>query len=425
MVKRKRSSSVADSPPSLSPARSPGSTRRPVNSRSGWQSQLKLEGNQGNVGEDSVRLQGSLPRFGQRRGASDQSLDPATSEDDADGFSDVESLFSSTLRQTDGRPAIKAAACSPRGHLDSLLRITEHLLAQGEIDKAARAFGLILHLRPGGKPIDPRKHNLWALGAEILMREGETPRDWLTGLQSKSAAANDASSCLATSTRKRWPPRWGSAASIKKVKAYFESLIQQHPYDHKFPHSTSALDFQLAMMGCEMYNAHAQHISFLAGVVDNAGHRHKPESMMPDSYTETVDHSEDPPGAPATSSSAMHPDNTRLPSTNEANAHSRALATMRDILQRLDKLMQEPPYRKHNQFIRLRAMASLYISDLIVPLGKNSSSVNDFSQYKSELEQPEARQFLEELEKPGARLESVFQTIIQHDTDSKEPSHKP
>ncbi|UKZ73471.1 hypothetical protein TrVFT333_001118 [Trichoderma virens FT-333] len=60
-----------------------------------------------------------------------------------------------------------------KGHLDVLLRATEQFLAQGDIAKAAKAFGIVLQLRPRAQAIDIRLHHLWSIGSEILMRQRE------------------------------------------------------------------------------------------------------------------------------------------------------------------------------------------------------------------------------------------------------------
>lgn len=267
-------------------------------------------------------------------------------------------------------------ADEPGGHLDVLLRSIHQFLDQGAINKAARAYGLILQLRPRGRAIDVRHHNLWAIGAELLMREGEQPI---------VQHAHDAQEESGT------PKRWGSAANMNKVKAYLDTLIQQHPYDYRRPRDISAVDFWLAMLGCEVYNAHAEHVITLRRIEEQ-------DEWHDDA--EDVDDEDGPERA------AKRRDELRL----------QALQAMKDITRRMDGLMQDLPYSKSEHFLRLRAMASLYVADLLVPASELPNIQAQGSRAR-ELEQDRARGFLQKVVDNGGDLDFASQAILDPDIE--------
>ncbi|EQK98816.1 hypothetical protein G6O67_000339 [Ophiocordyceps sinensis] len=219
--------------------------------------------------------------------------------------------------------------------LDLLLQLDE-MLGRGNIVRAERTFWLLLQLRPKNKPMDVRQDGIWAAGAEILMRSGEE--------QVYSSIPRDGF-CI--------PATWGPSASIDRVKAYFEDLIHLYPYDSKFPDSTSAPDFQSAMLRCEIYKVHIEYTSGLARAEKEAGiwrRRH---------LAETLDEA-----APKREDEWQGEDHLRM----------QALHTMEDITRRMDIFIQLHPYRNNNDFLRLRETASLYAADLLKTASQITSS---------------------------------------------------
>ncbi|KAJ6444231.1 NADH-ubiquinone oxidoreductase 29.9 kDa subunit [Purpureocillium lavendulum] len=309
--------------------------------------------------------------------------------------------------------------------LDTMLRSIHQFLDRGDIARAARAYALVLQMRPGSRTMDVRQHDLWALGAEILMREGETPSatppDGQAGHRGgilgagvvKPEALDDdlpghrhSSSLPPPAGRQanaRIPRRWGSPANMPKVKAYFETLIQQHPYDHKFPRSVSALDFQQAMLGCEIYNVHAEHRAALARVEvdgeiseDQQSHSDVPEEDGNGAYARPE--RQDP--------------QSRLEARREA-IQLRALAGMEDITRRMDALMQQLPFRKSNHFLHLRATASLYMADLVVPGGQDAREQCEEAGAQRLRELRTATSALERLMENGGHLDSFARAILE------------
>ncbi|KAM0237198.1 hypothetical protein ACHAPO_004544 [Fusarium lateritium] len=309
-----------------------------------------------------------------------------------DGASAVE-VESDEDPETEGdeaaRPKSKKNTTRKRGgHFDVLLQSTHHFIDQGEMEKAARTYGLLLQLRPSGLPVDVRHHDLWAIGAEILMREGEGSAREREEDQEKSP----------TPTK-----RWGRAENMSKVRAYFDTLIQQHPYDYKTPNIVSAFDFWIAMFSCEIYNAHAEHTLALERFSSGTEEDYRRESFGHD----------DSFGSDDTESSEARlvrkKDELRL----------QALSAMQDITKRMDVLIQDMPYSRNQQYLRLRAMASLYIADLVVPIGPGSMLQTQQGQQARLMEQDRARKSLMRIVTYGGELDNAALRVLNPSDDSE------
>jgi hypothetical protein len=277
-------------------------------------------------------------------------------------------------------------------HFDILLQAVNRFLDQGDLSKAARAYGLILQLRPKGMPMDIRQHRLWSIGAEILMREGEKPASTTEG-----------------------PPkqRWGFAANMAKVRAYYDTLIQQHPYDYKRPNAVSALDFWLALFNCEVYNTHVEHELAISRL--DAG---ETLALPEDEQDEDVSQG---------SISLEQPDDNsghepRLRRSRD-KLRRQALTAMKDVTARMDSLMREPPYSKSHDYLRLRAMSSLYISDLIVPITEVGPLALEQAERAREMEQQTARMYLQKIADNGGELDHVARALLGSEDDNDEELH--
>ncbi|KAM0557941.1 hypothetical protein ACHAPJ_005105 [Fusarium lateritium] len=287
------------------------------------------------------------------------------------------------------RPKSKKTSSRKRGHFDVLLQSIHHFLDRGEIKKASRAYGLLLHLRPSGLPIDIRHHDLWAIGAEILMREGEKPSP-------EEAQQQDG-------IEKGPAKRWGRAANMNKVKAYFDTLIQQHPYDYRTPKIVSALDFWIALFSCEIYNTHTEHVLALDRLANEAEQGPRRESFgHDDSFgsddTETFE--------------------ARLVQKRD-ELRIQALSIMQDITKRMDVLLQDMPYSRNRHYLRLRAMASLYIADLVLPVGSASIFQTQEGQRVRQMEQDRARDSLEKIVTYGGELDEAALRVLNPSDDSE------
>ncbi|KAF9770407.1 hypothetical protein IL306_012061 [Fusarium sp. DS 682] len=293
------------------------------------------------------------------------------------------------------RPKSKKTTGRKRGgHFDVLLQSIHCFLDRGEINKASRAYGLILQLRPSGLPVDIRHHDLWAIGAEILMREGEEtlPQDEQPH-EDKPATMK----------------RWGRAANMNKVKAYFDTLIQQHPYDYKTPKIVSALDFWIALFSCEIYNTHTEHVLALHRLVHEID-----ESPRRDSYGHDESFASD-----ETDSFEAR----KLQKKDELRVQ--ALSIMKDITKRMDVLMQDMPYSRNQHYLRLRAMASLYIADLVLPVSPVSQFQTQDAQKARIMEQESARNHLGRIITYGGELDNAAWKVLNPSGDAEEDTSIP
>ncbi|UKZ46892.1 hypothetical protein TrVGV298_001103 [Trichoderma virens] len=242
-----------------------------------------------------------------------------------------------------------------KGHLDVLLRATEQFLAQGDIAKAAKAFGIVLQLRPRAQAIDIRLHHLWSIGSEILMRQ----REQLQEIDQQLSATGDGIQKIA--------PRWGFSANMSEFKSYFEILIRQYAYDHKAPHKLSAVDFWLTLLTCELSTIYAEHLRAIAHL--EAESRLQPGDSAPqDNFllllpSTNVSLSRRSDFEVADSGMQDEAKEDWVKSRREAVCQH-SLAGLRDINQRMEKLVDQLPYAKNESFLQLREITSLLSIDL-------------------------------------------------------------
>ncbi|KAK0764569.1 hypothetical protein N5P37_003971 [Trichoderma harzianum] len=241
-----------------------------------------------------------------------------------------------------------------KGHLDVLLRATEQFLAQGEIAKAAKAFGIVLQLRPRAEAIDIRLHHLWAIGSEILMRQ----REQLKEIDEQLFTGSNETQKVA--------PRWGSSSNMSELKSYFEILIRQYAYDHKMPHKVSAVDFWLALLSCELSTIYAEHLRGIAHLEAEA-RLQQGDSTQRDTVLSSSPNTNESLGGRSDFEivdSGLHYE-TKMDWANQREAISqRTLTGLRDINQRMEKLVDQLPYSKNESFLQLREITSLLSIDL-------------------------------------------------------------
>ena len=318
-----------------------------------------------------------------------------------------------------------------RRHLDVLIRSIEQFLAQGNVEKAAKAFGLALQLRPRHMTADARRDNLWAIGAEIIMREGEESRQPPSTQQEEPRLTQeeigDAEATReqgVTSVTKRdfqIPRRWGSAANMNKLRAYFDTLIRQHPYDWRYPKQVSALDFNIALYSCEIYNVYSEHTAALAkldaGEDDEEGDSfggeqgHDEEDILP---MDTLDGDEEV-------ATFRNREEFKLPVDRRDRIHNQTLAELTSISARMDALMREMPYSKNNPLLRLRAAAALYLADVLVSSSGASTDGDQDARLRSDAERQKALRALQTVLQNGGVLDKSSLSLLEAQGEMEEP----
>ncbi|KAL7785953.1 hypothetical protein V8C37DRAFT_300774 [Trichoderma ceciliae] len=260
-----------------------------------------------------------------------------------------------------------------KGHLDIILRATEQFLAQGEITKAAKAFGIILQLKPRTQSIDIRLHNLWSIGAEILIRQRGKLRDIdqpLSAHEDKFAGGSSDGIQVAGS-------RWAVSSNMSEIKSYFEILIRQYAYDYKLPHKVSAVDFWLALLSCELNNIYADHLGSIALLQDEMRLQRtdspQQDIMMPLSPN-TSDFASRRSGFVGDDSGLQHEFKQHRVTKGKGAICQRTLTGLQDVNLKMEKLMDQLPYSKNRHFLQLREMTSLLSIDLGSPTPDISGS---------------------------------------------------
>ncbi|KAL6881610.1 hypothetical protein HDV57DRAFT_67856 [Trichoderma longibrachiatum] len=254
-----------------------------------------------------------------------------------------------------------------KGHLDVMLRATEQFLAQGDISKAAKAFAIVLQLRPRAQPIDIRLHNLWSIGSEILMRQREQLQEMDQQYTEPSSLQSAYAGGDRDGVRTSAAPRWGSSANLSEIKSYYETLIRQFAYDQKQPNKPSALDFWLALLSCELSTIYAEHLRSIARLeadirLQNADSAPQDIAMLtsPNAHKFLARR----PGYEHGDAGSQYETREDWIGSRRDAISQRTLTGLRDVNQRMEKLMDQPPYPQNEHFLRLREITSLLSKDL-------------------------------------------------------------
>lgn len=306
-------------------------------------------------------------------------------------------------------------------------------LEEGDIPRAKRAFGLVRGSEVRGRPVDLRKNALWSLGAEILMRDGETrsrsvlpeepgPRGAATqrdeGAEREAPAAEEDDGA-AEARRRRKGRRWGSAANMPRLRAYLESLVRQYPYNRLHPDSVSDLDFHPVLFSCEFYDAWAEHRLALERLADESESWSDGElDVLPemDSY---MDDNDMRAGGGSYRGENLSGRERRLRQA-KADLALRALSAMRDVAARMDALMENAPYSQSAELLRLRGMVALYIGDLSVPPAPRTADEDDEGGRVRALEQERARAFFVRMVKSGGRADGCTERWLRDGNASED-----
>lgn len=256
------------------------------------------------------------------------------------------------------------------------MRVIAQFLERGEINKAANAFGVVLQLRPRSEALDLRQHNMWAIGAEILMRQGEEVDQEQTQTSHSGILVDNVNYQVSGSGTKASTTslqQWGSGANMSKVKAYFENLIRQFPYNPRSPNRVSAIDFWFAMLQCELYSAHVEYTTGLTRINRLCNDSNGIQSNSEDAVTPHLGgetHYDAELGSLRNKSTANIIDRSRADRSRRLTGKLRekTLGTVRDITLRLDKLLEQPHYAKDVNFLRLRTTSSLFAAELSLAL---------------------------------------------------------
>ncbi|KAF6821608.1 hypothetical protein CSOJ01_00111 [Colletotrichum sojae] len=299
-------------------------------------------------------------------------------------------------RKKDGEKKPKYA--SERAPFRPLVRSIYEFLDNGDTSKAKRAFAILLRSHVHGKQVDIRRNNYWALGAEILMREGGGG----SGADGRERGA--------------YP-----AENIPRVREYFQDLIQRYPYNFKFRRAVSAIDFWPAQLSYEVFQIHNQQASSLRRL------EHEAEDWEDEPWQESslgggndsllMDDNQLMADAPVWQTDSR---DRRLRQGRDL-VRQRTLGTLRELATRMDELLEDRPFSTNRELLRLRGMVSLYIGDLLIPAHAETNGQMVEARVRREKERNNARSSFRKMMEHGGRPDTFVQELLASSEDDNEP----
>lgn len=271
-------------------------------------------------------------------------------------------------------------------HLGVLTTIVQRCLLEGDIKRATKGWSLLLRAQVGGKGIDLRSTNYWGIGAELLIRSGQSrplgKKPLANVGEDSDSNHQDYDDDEALRCRQEaGPPSWGSKEGIQAAKVYYERLILQHPYLRQFSATTlSSLDFWPAMLSCEVYGVQQEYAMSMAKmsmrVEGEAGDdtdemseedSGMDESMKPDDFDSHQSMMEAKETRRLDRLDAKREEKEKEREWNKKEIiRRRALEAVTSIATRMDELMTGPPWTDSATLLRLRGCIALWVGDLSV-----------------------------------------------------------
>ncbi|POS76768.1 hypothetical protein DHEL01_v204833 [Diaporthe helianthi] len=446
----------------------PYDTINPLSHSEGTIKQLRTAG----LTADDLLPSNYIPGFPHRpiRPSHHQQQDDEESEDSAshnekgDNDDDDRSSVASSSSSKGGDAQHRARKARQRqaardaqdNQIGVLTNVILRALEEGDIARAKRAFGLVRRSKVRGQPVDLRKRALWSLGAEILMRDGEVRSRSVMALAGEGPIAaeeeddddekedhdgadadGDADAAGRERERERERTRgarqrrWGSSANMPRLREYLESLVRQYPYNRLHPDSVSDLDFHPVLFSCEFYNAWAEHRLALERLAEEAESWSEGEldDVLPDVDMRGYYDDNDDGGGGDGARAEGHVDRgdnltgrERRLRQAKTDLSQRALSTMRDVAARMDGLMENVPYSRSAELLRLRGMVALYIGDLSVPPAPRTADEEEEAARIRGLEQERARAFFVRMVKNGGRADACVERWL-HDGNGSEDDY--
>jgi hypothetical protein len=220
-------------------------------------------------------------------------------------------------------------------HLNVLSAVMHRCLLDGDYDRAGRAWGMLLRTQvAGGRPVDPRNHERWGIGAELLLRrKPEVPQNDNPGqLPDQQTLGQD----------------MFSEDGFQRAREYYERLVIQYPYRklnenavderHFYPTMFSLWIFEV----CEKSRRSRRSIQ---STIQEPRSRSRSASMSVDSVQ------------------GQNPDKL---CAHEDTTKVEELARATEIAERLDQLVASPPFDKQASLLQIRGDVSLWISALMM-----------------------------------------------------------
>lgn len=205
-------------------------------------------------------------------------------------------------------------------HLNVLSAIMHRCLLEGDYARAGRAWGMLLRTLASGHYIDPRNHDRWGIGAEILLHRKPANAQSDTGAEVETF----------------------SEEGFELAKEYYELLIIQYPNSKANPNRVDDRSFYPAMFSLWIYQ-----VCEKSKAKRNEIHKEarRSSSMSLDSVVGVK---------------------REHPRALEERIETEELSQAMEIAARLDQLVASPPFDRQADLLQLRGHVCLWTSALIV-----------------------------------------------------------
>lgn len=403
----------------------PDDTINPLSHSEGTIKQLRTAG----LTADDLLPSNYIPDFPHRPirpSHQQQDTDDSDADNDKDGSgsSSDETSAQHKARKARQRQQFRDAQEKQLGFLTHVIL---RALEEGDLPRAKRAWAAVRRSEVRGRPVDLRKGALWSLGAEIIMRDGEERSRSAelgdpVGPGREEGPINDADGAVA-GRKKSTKRRWGSTANMPRLRAYLESLVRQYPYNRLHPDSISDLDFHPVLFSCEFYDAWAEHKLALERLAEESESWSEGEldDVLPEMDVPGYYYDDDGGRAEGQSFRGDHfTGRERRLRQAKAELGQRALTTMRDVATRMDGLMENTPYSRSAELLRLRGMVALYIGDLSVPPAPRTADEEEEGAQARGLEQERARALFVRMVKNGGRADACVERWLKDGNGSED-----
>jgi hypothetical protein len=283
-----------------------------------------------------------------------------------------------------------------------LVAILRRCVEAGDTVRAKRAFGLLVRADIYGKRVDLRSEGYWGLGGEILMTQGQhRQQEWMAGGEYEGQEEGEGEGeGRGGGKRTR---RWGSAANMVDFTRYFEELIQLYPYSRLHPNSLSAQDFYPVLFSAEIYNIYSEFDMALDRVEDEDAADEEFDTGMDADMEDDVERGWDSPSRGREGRWRAAKDKLRL----------EALEATRQVAGRMDELMQNLPYSKSLEMMRLRGVIALFMGDLAVPFPPTSEDEEYDGRTRRDGERDRAVKLFQKVEAQGEQLDPWLREVMK------------
>ena len=140
---------------------------------------------------------------------------------------------------------VSSRAAPKQQHVAVLTTILHRCLLRRDWLRAGRAFGMLLRTEVAGQGVEIRRHGLWGIGAEILLRSEGQIKAEMERKEGKVSGSQGGEHVVDGNE-----PNFFTPEGFERARRYYERLIIQFPTRHWDSHDMlSATNFYRAMFG--------------------------------------------------------------------------------------------------------------------------------------------------------------------------------